>query len=173
MSRLVIGVFDDEEHVLEATRECRLAGFEIEDVYTPYAVHGMDEAMGLNRSRLTWVCFFAGACGCAFALWFQYYTQAMNWPINVGGKDPWQPAAYVPVAFEFTVLVGGLSTMLALFLRSRLFPGKRAKLAVPGVTDDKFALALRERDSSFDGERARAIFARHHVGRVVESGGLS
>lgn len=173
MSRFVIGVFGDEDYVLDATRDCRLAGFEIDDVYTPYAVHGMDEAMGLRRSRLTWVCFIAGACGCAFALWFQYYTQAISWPINVGGKDPWQVPAYVPVAFEFTVLIGGLSTMLALFFRSRLFPGKRARLPITGVTDDKFALVLRQRDSSFDGERARAIFARHHVERVVETGGAS
>ncbi|MCC6572279.1 MAG: DUF3341 domain-containing protein [Planctomycetes bacterium] len=173
MSRLVIGVFADEDHVVDATRDCRLAGFEIQDVYTPYAVHGMDEAMGLRRSRLTWVCFAAGAAGCAFALWFQYYTQAVNWPINVGGKDPWQMPAYVPIAFELTVLIGGLTTMLALFVRSRLFPGKRAKLPAPGVTDDKFALVLLQRDSSFDAERARAILAQHHVERVLESGGLS
>lgn len=171
MSRYVIGVFTDDEDVLEATRECRRAGFEIHDAYTPFAVHGMDEAMGLRRSRLTWVCFIMGAMGCAFALWFQLYTQAVDWPVNVGGKDPWHLPAYVPVAFEVTVLVGGLSTMLALFIRSRLFPGKACKLVVPGVTDDKFALVLAQRDSSFDGEKARAIFARHHVERVHEIGG--
>lgn len=170
MSRVLVGVFTDEDHVLEATRECREAGFAIHDVYTPYAVHGMDEAMGLRRSRLTWVTFVMGALAGAFALFGQYYTQAIDWPINVGGKDPWHVHAYVPVTFEFVVLIGGLSTMLALFIRSKLYPGKKARLVVDGITDDKFALALAQRDTSFDGERARALFAKHHVQRVLDLG---
>ncbi len=173
MSRLLVGVFKDEDHLLEATQACRDAGFEIDDVYTPYAVHGLDDAMGLRRSRLTWVCFFAGLAGGALATWFQYYTQAISWPINVGGKDPWQLHAYVPVIFEFTVLIAGLTTMVTLFARSRLFPGKKAKLIVEGITDDKFALVLRHRDSSFDGERARALFSKYHVERVLDQGATS
>ena len=170
MSRILVGVFTDEDQILEATTACRKAGFEIHDVYTPYAVHGLDEAMGLRRSRLTWVTFIMGALAGAGALFGQLYTQAMDWPINVGGKDPWHIHAYVPVTFEFTVLIAGLSTMLALFIRSRLYPGKKARLVVEGTTDDKFALALAQRDSSFDAERARALLAKHHVQRVLDLG---
>ncbi len=169
-TRILVGVFDDEDNVLEATRECRKAGFKIHDVYTPYAIHGLDEAMGLSRSKLTWVCFIAGALAGAFALWGQLYTQAWDWPLNVGGKDPWQIHAYIPVTFEFTVLIAGLSTMLALFVRSKLYPGKTARLCVEGVTDDKFALALGQCCTGFDHERARALFAKHHVERVVDLG---
>ncbi|MCC6150787.1 MAG: DUF3341 domain-containing protein [Planctomycetes bacterium] len=169
-SRVLVGVFGDQDHVLEATRECREAGFMIHDVYVPYAVHGLDEAMGLRRSRLTWVTFIMGALAGAFALFGQYYTQAIDWPINVGGKDPWHIHAYVPVTFEFVVLIGGLSTMLALFIRSKLYPGKKAKLCVEGTTDDKFALALAQRCTGFDHERARALFAKHHVERVMDLG---
>jgi hypothetical protein len=170
MARSVIGVFADEDSLLDATRACREAGFEIHDVYTPYAVHGLDEAMGLRRSRLPWVAFTAGLLAGAFALFVQLYTQAIDWPINVGGKDPWQLHGYVPVTFEVTVLIAGLSTMVALFFRSRLFPGKKATLAAEGTTDDKFAIVLVERDSGFDGGRARALFAAHHAERVLERG---
>jgi hypothetical protein len=168
---MLIGVFTDEDQVLDATKACRAAGFEIHDVYAPYAIHGLDEAMGLTRSKLTWVCFIAGALAGAFALWGQLYTQAWDWPVNVGGKDPWQIYAYIPVTFEFTVLMAGLSTMVALFARSRLYPGKEAKLVVEGTTDDKFALALLQRNSNFDGEKARALFAKFHAERVLDLGG--
>ncbi len=172
-SRLLVGVFTDEDHLLEATEAVRKAGFDIHDVYTPYAVHGMDDAMGLRRSRLTWVCFFAGLFAGAFGAFMQYYTNAIDWPINVGGKNPWELHAYVPVIFEMTVLIAGLTTMVALFARSKLFPGKKAQLIVPGITDDKFAIALNHGSANFDAERARALFARFHAERVLDLGGLS
>jgi hypothetical protein len=77
------------------------------------------------------------------------------------------------VIFELTVLIGGLTTMLALFARSKLYPGKAAKLIAEGVTDDRFAVALAFRNSSFDAERARALFARFHASRVIETGVVS
>jgi hypothetical protein len=67
--------------------------------------------------------------------------------------------------------MAGLSTMVALFARSRLYPGKEAKLVVEGTTDDKFALALLQRNSNFDGEKARALFAKFHAERVLDLGG--
>jgi hypothetical protein len=56
----------------------------------------------------------------------------------------------VPITFELTVLISGLATFAALFFRTRLFPGKKERLPVPGITNDRFALVLRRRASNFD-----------------------
>lgn len=137
----LIGYFDSEEKILAATRAAREAGYRIHDVYTPYAVHGMDDAMGLRHSRLTWVTFLAGLTGGTAAILFQLYTSVVSWPINVGGKPFNSFPAFIPVTFELTILCGGLATVAAFLVRCKLFPGQK-RVALPRVTDDRFALAL-------------------------------
>jgi hypothetical protein len=156
---LLVGFFDDEGRVLEATAAARKAGLKIEDVYTPYAVHGMDEAMGLAPSRLTWVCFLAGLGGLTFALGFQVWTQAVAWPLNIGGKPFNSFPAFIPVGFELTVLSAALTSVAALFARAGLFPGRPTQV-LEGVTNDRFALALVATGSN-DEERGRKLCQEH------------
>lgn len=136
-----VGYFDSEDAILAATRKARDAGHRVADVFTPYAVHGLDEAMGLRPSRLPWVCFIVGMTGATLAMGFQVWTSTVSWPLNVGGKPFASVPAFIPVTFEVTVLTAALSSALAFFLRSKLFPGKRS-IVLPHVTDDRFALAL-------------------------------
>jgi hypothetical protein len=166
--RVLLGIFAREEDVLEATRATRTNGLKILDVYAPYAVHGLDVAMGLRRSRLPWVCFLAAAVGAALKLWFEFWTTMVDWPVNVGGK-PWNSLpAFVPVTFEVMVLSAGVTTVLAFLLISRLWPGKRAVIPAPGATDDRFVLAVEETDAAFDPARVRALFERFNAVSVEE-----
>jgi hypothetical protein len=106
--------FATEEDVLGAVRSAREHGFRIADVYTtPYAVHGLDQALGLRASRLPISCFAFGLLGAGLKLAFQFWAMAVDWPQNVGGK-PWNSLpAYVPIAFEVMVLMAGLAVVLA------------------------------------------------------------
>ena len=156
--RLFIGVFDNEVDMIAAVRAARLNGHTIVDVHTPYPVHGLDAAMGLAPSRLPWMVFGAGLLAAALKVWFEYWTTAVDWPVNVGGK-PWNSlSAFVPVTFEVMVLFAGLSAVFGFFVVCRLFPGKRAVLPVPGVTDDRFAVILEEKDSTFDVSAVEKLF---------------
>ncbi|MGE0192138.1 MAG: DUF3341 domain-containing protein [Planctomycetota bacterium] len=141
--RWIHGTFEDEHRLLAATSAVREQGYEVEDVFTPYPVHGLPEAMGLEPSRLGVVCFVMGAVGCALALAFQYWTSATDWPINVGGKPFDSLPAFVPIAFEITILFAGLGVVVALFLRCRLGPGASSFQPDPRVTDDRFVLVVR------------------------------
>ena len=84
--RLLVSTYEHEEDILAATIAARRNGLTIADVYTPYPVHGMDRAMGLPPSRLPWICFVLALLGAGLKLWFEYWTSAVDWPINVGGK---------------------------------------------------------------------------------------
>jgi len=141
----VIAVFTDERTLLAATRAVRERGCDVVDVYTPYAVHGLDEAMGLRPSRLSWACLACGTVGAGLALWFQFWTSAVDWPLNVGGKPFNSLPAFVPVTFELCVLLAGLGVVAALFLRCRLWPGRPARLPDARATDDRFVLVARPR----------------------------
>ena len=166
--RYLLGIFEREEDILGAARAARQCGLTIADVYTPYAVHGLDKAMGLRPSRLPWVCLALALAGALFKVWFEFWTTAQAWPVNVGGK-PWNSLpAFVPVTFEVMVLCAGLSTVFAFLVGRGLLPGRKAKLPFPGVTDDKFALVLDETDASFDLERVRRLLASYNAVHVEE-----
>ena len=142
-TRRILAVFGGEREILEATRAVREDGYFIVDVHTPYAVHGLDEAMGLRPSRLTWVCFACGAVGALGALWFQFWSSAVDWPINVGGKPFNSLPAFVPITFEAAILFGGLGVVAAMLLRCGLWPGKKPAQPDVAVTDDRFVLIVR------------------------------
>lgn len=161
--RVFLGVFENEGDTLGAVHASRAKGLKIIDVFAPYAVHGLDRAMGLAPSRIPWVCFALGLAGASFKVWFEYWTTAVDWPLNVGGK-PWNSLpAFVPVTFEVMVLCAGVSTVIALFIASRLWPGKRPALPVPGVTDNRFAIVLEETDATFDKDEVGRMLADFNV----------
>ena len=137
-------------------RAVRQENFQIYDVYAPYPVHGLDQAMGLRRTRLPWVTLLAGLSGLALAMAIQFYTAILDWGMNVGGKPDNSTLAFIPIGFELTVLLGGLASVAALFLRAGLFPGRRECLIAEGVTDHVFALVIRKR-KSMDTDRARRV----------------
>ena len=163
---LFVGVFTDEDETLEAVKDCRAAGLEFHDVYTPFAIHGLDRAMGLPFSKITWVTFCCGALGTTIALSGMWYATAWDWPLNVGGKPPFPFPAFVPIIFELTVLIGGLCTMLGLFAFCLLYPGKKPRMLHKAQTDDRFVIALKAGEG-FDEARARAIFEKHEAEEVA------
>ncbi len=164
----LLAMFEHEDDLLTATQAVRDEGLQIVDIFTPYAVHGLEKAMGLRPSRLTWVCFLCGMTGLLGMLWFQHWTASVNWPINVGGK-PWNSLpSDVPVAFEAGVLLAAFGSVFALFGVSRLFPGKKVKPIDPRVTDDRFVMVLDEVDASFDLQAVRQILNEHGVVEVEQ-----
>jgi hypothetical protein len=167
MGRLIVASFAREADVLAATTWARERGLCILDVYAPYAVHGLEEAMGLRRSRLSWVCFGCGFLGVAVAFMFQFWTMTVNWPLNVGGK-PWNSLpAFVPVAFEVMVLLAGLGVVLAFCLRCRLFPGKGAG-PFREATDNTFVLVVESVDGDLSSGEAASFLDELHALQVEE-----
>lgn len=166
--RIFMGVFECAEDVVGAARAVRERGWKIVDIYAPYAVHGLDRAAGFAPSRLPWVCMFFALLGAGLMLWFELWTSAVSWPLNVAGK-PWNSLpAFVPILFEVMVLMAGVGTTIVFLLRARLRPGKRAALVHPRVTDDRFALLIEEEDATFDPAEARALCARFNVAETEE-----
>jgi hypothetical protein len=166
--RVLVATFEHEDDLLAATNAVREGGFRIVDAFTPYAVHGLERAMGLRPSRLTWVCFVCGMTGALGMLWFEHWTASIDWQIDVGGK-PWNSLpSDVPVAFEAAVLLAGFGSVFALLAVSRLFPGKQPFIIDPRATDDHFVLVIEQADAGFDVEGVRTMLNEFHTLAVEE-----
>ena len=170
--RLMVASFEREEDTLDAVRASRQHGLKVLDVLSPYAVHGLDQALGLRRSRLPWIVFAVGLAGAVLKIVFQVWTSSVNWPINVGGKPfrPW--LAFVPVTFEVMVLFAGITGLLVFLIAGRLYPGRRAILPAERTTDDRFAVVVEQTDAAFDAQAVGALLrgcrAVHIEERVEE-----
>lgn len=170
---LLIGTFARDQDLLEAVRAAKQRGLPIVDAFSPYPVHGMEEAMGLKPSRLGWFCFACGAVGVVAAMVLQYWTMAIDWPINVGGRPFNSWPAFVPVAFELLVLFGGFGVVFAFFGVSRLFPGKQAVLPSAQVSNDRFVLVIEASGAAVDTELVFGLFRAHRAVALESRNGLS
>lgn len=137
----VVGFFADPTALVEATKKTREANYESFDCYTPYPVHGLEKAQGLPRSWVPFVTMGAALTGFMCACALQYWTSAVDWPLNVGGKPLWSWPAFVPIMFELTVLFAGLCTVGAMFIANG-FPNTKKRAFDPNVTRDRFAIMI-------------------------------
>ena len=166
--RFLVATFLDEGGLAKAILPARKERLRIHDVYAPYPVHALDSLMGIGKTRLPLVTLVAGACGLVFALAFQFYGAVLDWPLNVGGKPDNSTLAFIPIAFELTVLFGALATVAAFFLRARLYPGRREILPAPGVTEHHFAVVLRRPETPALLRRAREIMESAGAASIEE-----
>lgn len=166
--KIIVASFADEKGLIAAVQAIKGRGWDIADVYTPYFLHGLDEVLGWPRSRLPVACFLGGGIGAGLALWFQFWTTAWDWPLNVGGR-PWNSLpAFVPATFECMVLLAGFGVVFAWLFRSRLYPGKKASLPLAGLTDDRFVVVLRDPGPAVAPETVQQFFHDCHAVSVEE-----
>lgn len=166
-------VFDDPDKTLSAVKALRRAGYEVADVYTPFAVHGMCEALGLPETRLPYATFAGGTIGLGLGLALQIWTHTVDWPLDIGGKSNLAMPALVPVIFELVVLLAAFATVGALLVRGRLRPslgrGMPARQPLAAVTDDRFVVAVLERDASFSSEAFARVCNRLRPAEILRS----
>jgi len=149
-NKVIYGIFDDEEVLLDSIKQVRAKDIAIKEVYTPFPVHGLDHALGLERTRLAIAAFFYGVIGCVAAISMTYYIMILDWPQNIGGKPSFayylNMPAFVPIIFEMTILFAAHLMVITYFFKSKLFPGQKASNPDVRTTDDKFLMEIESDD---------------------------
>lgn len=141
--KYLVGVYDDDEVILHAVPKLRKAGVKISEVYSPFAIHGMDEALGHPRTRIGIAAFMFGVTGCLCALALTIWTMGIDWPMIVGGKDPISIPNYIPVTFELTVLFTAFGMVGTFLVTNGLGPSViNPNMFDPRSTDNKFVMAI-------------------------------
>lgn len=147
---ILFGLYDDEEKLLEAVKAANSAHHEIDEVYTPFPVHGLDPLLGLEESRLHQAGFIFGSIGCLFGFGFMTWVFTRDWPIIFGGKPYWSVPAFIPITFELTVLFAAVGMVLVFYIICGLGPGAEPRRLHDRITDDKFCIAFDATDLADD-----------------------
>ena len=144
----ILAIFEDPDSLKDAASKVHRMQIKKFDAYTPFAIHGLEKAMGLKRSWIPWATLFLGLVGWCLGFYFQVWTMAIDWPVNVGGKPYIAWPAYIPITFESMVLIGGVSTVLILFAVCKL-PNWFRPVLDKQLTNDRFGLFISEDDPNF------------------------
>ena len=144
--KIVHALYDDDDVLLGAIKTIRSEKLHIEEVYTPFPVHGLDKAMGLEETRIAIMSFIYGCIGLSVAVLMMNYIMIEDWPQNIGGKPSFSylenMPAFVPIMFEMTVFFAAHLMVITFYMRSRLWPFKKAENPNPLTTDDKFLVEI-------------------------------
>jgi hypothetical protein len=138
----VVGCFDDEAVLFPAVKKVRMAGYKIHDVYTPYAVHGLDHALGLRETSLHTAGFIYGITGTATALGGISWILSWDWPLNFGGKPHFALPAWIPITFELTVLFASIGMVLTFCYLCQMAPFVKKHQFHSRATDDAFVMVI-------------------------------
>ncbi|MDO7616031.1 MAG: DUF3341 domain-containing protein, partial [Flavobacteriaceae bacterium] len=146
-NQFIHALYDDDDVLLNAVKEIREHKHHIEEIYTPFPVHGLDKAMGLEGTRIAIMAFIYGCIGLGVAITMINFIMIEDWPQNIGGKPSFtflaNLPAFVPVIFEMTVFFAAHLMVITFYMRSRLWPFKKAENPNPLTTDDKFLMEVK------------------------------
>jgi len=152
----------DEHSLLVASRKVRDSGYTKTDAYTPFPVHGIDEALGIKPTILPFIVLCAGLTGLATAMFMQYWTNAIDYKYIISGKPFASWPAFIPVMFELTILFSAFTTFLGMWalnglprFSNPLFASSR----FDRVTNDRFFLHVDSRDKYFNRESVKDLLA--------------
>ncbi|MDB2633363.1 DUF3341 domain-containing protein [Flavobacteriaceae bacterium] len=150
-SKVIHAFYNDDEVVLDAVKKVKAANHHIEEVFCPFPVHGLDKAMGLAPTRIAITSFMYGITGLGIAIWLTYYTMIADWPQDIGGKPSFSwgenMPAFVPIMFEMTVFFAAHLMVITFYMRSRIWPFKKAENPDPRTTDDHFLMEIEIHDN--------------------------
>jgi len=162
---LFLAEYESPDDLVRAAETVRDAGYEKWDCHTPYAIHGMDDAMGLPPTKIGFISFICGMVGLASAVLMIQYMNNWDYPLIIGGKPPGAFPSMVPIMFELTVLLTGFGTLFGLFHLCRLprhhhpiFESDRFEAS----TDDRFFISIEVEDPKFDLGKTRALLENTH-----------
>ena len=164
-SKVIQAMYNDDDILMDAVKEVRAANHHIEEVFTPFPVHGLDKAMGLKGTRIAITAFMYGCVGFLFSIWMMNYMMIEQWPQDIGGKPSFtffqNMPAFVPIMFEMTVFFAAHLMVITFYMRSRLWPFKEAENTDPRTTDDMFVMEV-----AVDGNEQELVSFLENTGTV-------
>lgn len=164
----VVGFFDDPQSLIEAAAKVRDSSYKNFDCFTPYAVHGLEHAQGLSRSRVPYVTATFAFSGTILAYLWQYNASGPWWPHVIGGKPFNSLPAFVPIMFELSVLLGGIATFLGMLAFNGL-PNFWKRAIDPSITNNRFAIMIESPEVDEHDDEAKVDFSPEQAEQFLKS----
>ena len=171
----LLAEFDTAADIMHAAEKVRDAGYRRWDVYTPFPIHGMDDAMGLGNSKVGYFTFIGGCTGFTAGMTMIWWMSQYDYPIVVGGKPLFSPLYAFPVSYEMTILLAAFGTLFGMAFLNKLprwynplFKNKRFHA---GAQNDKFFIAIEVTDPRYSETETRKLLEStggKHIEQVEE-----
>lgn len=163
--------FETPGQLVAAARKTREAGFKKFDAYTPYPIHELDDAMDLHDNRVSLFTLIAGILGCIGGFSLASWISAVAWPLNIGGRPLISVPMFIPVTFECTILLGGLTAAISMILMNGLPTPYHPVFNVErfvNASRSKFFLCIESEDPKFDRTSTEGFLASLHPEEIAE-----
>ncbi|GAB4473038.1 MAG: DUF3341 domain-containing protein [Thermoflexibacter sp.] len=162
----LVGIFGDQDDLLHGVEDIRKKGVKIYEVFTPFPVHGLEHALGYQRSWTPKAAFMFGFLGTCLAIIMQVGMMVIDWPMVIGGKPYLAIPDFVPVTFELTVLLASYGMTLTFLFVKGYLPHKVPRIFDIRATDDKHVMAIDLANNSLSEEQIRSILKDVHAEEV-------
>ncbi len=166
--------FTTVDSLLTACRRVRDAGYTKTDAYTPFPVHGIDQALGIKPTKLPWIALFGGICGTFIALTMEIWMNGIDYKYIISGKPFISLPAFIPVAFELTILLASFGAFFGMWALNGLPRFSNPMFTDPRfdrATDDRFFLYVDAKDERYDAAGVRQLLSdtgSDYINEVVE-----
>jgi len=168
----VIGVFDSPDAVRNAAIRVRDQGYRVFETYTPYQVKDLEDIVHPRPGRLLPLLMFCGAIlGAVWGYWIQYWGEALNYPINVGGRPYNSWPAFTVSTFEFMVLfavAAGLFGLLGASGLPKLYHPIFEARSFARASRDRFLICIEATDPRFDAAAVGEMLSELGAERIEE-----
>jgi hypothetical protein len=163
--------FESPGELVEAARLTREAGFRKFDAFSPYPIHELDDAMDLHDNRVSLYTLIGGLIGCVGGFGLASWVQAVALPLNIGGRPLISAPMYIPITFECTVLVGGLTAAISMIMMNGLPSPYHPVFNVErfaNASRNKFFLCIESADPHFDRDATASFLESLNPEEVAE-----
>jgi Protein of unknown function (DUF3341) len=163
--------FETAEQVLAAAMRARTTGYRDMDAYTPYPVEGLARTLGMKRSQIPFVVLVGGLVGASVGFGMQYYSMAVSYPFNSGGRPTNSWPVFIPIAFEVMVLIASFAAFFGMIFLNGLPRPHHPVFNEPRFarsSQDRFFLCIEATDPRFDRAATEAFLAGlHPLGEIM------
>lgn len=159
-NKMLLGIYDSPDATFNVTKTLKEKGYDVHDVYTPFAIHNLDRVLGVKRTRLSTAAFVFAMTGLLSAVTLQTYTSYFDWPMNIGGKPFLHIPTYIPITFELSILFTAFGMVGCFFIVNRMFWGRNTNIMDLRVTDDRFVIAVNIHQGKTNEAELSSIFVQ-------------
>ena len=156
----ILAEFENPARLLEAAQSLHDDGYTKYEAWSPFPVHGLDDAMGLGGSKVPWITLAGALIGFTTGALLQWWSGTIAYPVVIAGKPLFTWEFAMPVIFELSILFASFGTVFGMFALNKLprpfHPLDRIK-RFRKVTDDAFFISIPVTDPKFDLSRCEKV----------------